>query len=167
MGGCRHPNLSFIQCLHSRAIRWGEDEPLVGNRSQLGQLFRDARKTAVLTQAQLAEQAHIGISAVQAVERGRGRVSSLNAILKTMDLELRGRRLAAGPVGSALALTRRRRKMSRRRLAKALGVSRNTLVAVEQGGGLVGTLEAYAGAVPAGTVSSKTTGRPRLFGSCG
>jgi transcriptional regulator with XRE-family HTH domain len=128
---------------------------LVGNLSQLGQLFRDARKAAGLTQADMAAHAHIGLSAVQAVEQGRGRVWSLNAILKTMDLELRGRQLAAGPVGPALALARKRRKMSRRRLAKALGVSRNTLVAVEQGGGLVGTLEAYAGAVAAGLYLAK------------
>ena len=117
------------------------DETLVGFQSNLGRLFRGARKTAGLTQAELAEQAHIGISAVQAVEQGRGRVSSLNAILKTLGLETRGRQLSAGPIGPALVLARKRRKMSRRRLAKALGVSRNTLVAVEQGGGLTSTLE--------------------------
>lgn len=58
--------------------------------------------------------------------------------------------MVAGPVGPALVLARKRRKISRRKLAKALGVSRNTLVAVEAGGGLVGTLEEYAGAVGAG-----------------
>ena len=118
--------------------------------SQLGNIFRDARKTAGLTQVELAKQIAIDVSTVQAVERGRGRVSSLKAILKTMGLELRGRQLTAGPVGPALVLARKRRKMSRRRLAKALDVSRNTLVAVERGGGLVGTLEAYAAAVAAG-----------------
>jgi len=95
-------------------------------------------------------QADIGLSAVQAVERGRGRVSSLTAVLKTLGLELRGRQLSAGPVGPALVLARKRRKISRRKLSKALGVSRNTLVAVETGGGLASTLEAYAGAVAAG-----------------
>jgi transcriptional regulator with XRE-family HTH domain len=117
---------------------------------QLGRLFRVARKAARLTQAELAEQAGIGLSAAQALERGRGRISSQNAILKTLDLELRGRQLVAGPVGPALVLVRKRRKISRRKLAKALGVSRNTLVAVETGGGLVSTLEAYASAVGAG-----------------
>ncbi len=47
-------------------------------------------------------------------------------------------------------MARQRRKVSRRKLSKALGVSRNTLVAVETGGGLVGTLEVYAAAVAAG-----------------
>jgi site-specific DNA-methyltransferase (adenine-specific) len=123
--------------------------------SQLGRLFRDARKTAGLTQADLAERADIGLSAVQAIERGRGRVSSLTAVMKAMGLELRGRQLAAGPVGLALVQARKRRKMSRRRLAKALGVSRNTLVAVERGSGLVGTFESYAGAVAAGLYLSR------------
>lgn len=119
-------------------------------QGQFGRLFRDARKGAGLTQAELAEKADIGLSAVQAVERGRGRVSSLNAILKVLGLELRGRQLSAGPVGPALVLARKRRKISRRKMAKALGVSRNTLASTETGGGLVGTLEAYAGAVGAG-----------------
>ncbi|MEH2562430.1 DNA N-6-adenine-methyltransferase [Bradyrhizobium sp. AZCC 2289] len=123
---------------------------MVGFQSQLGRLFRDARKAEGLTQAELAEQAHIGLSAVQAVEKGRGRISSLNSVLNALGLELRGRQLIAGPVGPAMVLARKRRKVSRRKLAKALGVSRNTLVAVETGGGLVGTLEAYAGAVGAG-----------------
>ena len=122
----------------------------MGIQCQLGRLFRDARKSAKLTQAELAKQAGIGLSAVQAVERGRGRVSSLNAILERLGVELRGRQLAAGPVGPALVLARKRRKVSRRKLAKALGVSRNTLAAVENGGGLVGTLEAYVSAVVAG-----------------
>jgi transcriptional regulator with XRE-family HTH domain len=113
-------------------------------------LFRDARKSAGLTQAQLAIQADIGLSAVQAIERGHGRVSSLNAILKTLRMELRGRQLSDGPIGPALVLARKRRKISQRKLAIALGVSRNTLVAVETGGGLVTTLKAYAGAVAAG-----------------
>jgi DNA-binding XRE family transcriptional regulator len=128
---------------------------LVGYQSQLGQLFRDARKAAALTQAELALQAGVGLSAVQAVERGHGRVSSLTAVLKTLGLELRGRQLAAGTIGLALVLARERRKISRRKLSKALGVSRNTLVAVENGGGLVGTLEAYAVAVAAGLYLAK------------
>jgi transcriptional regulator with XRE-family HTH domain len=123
---------------------------LVEYRSQLGRLFRDSRKAARLTQAELAAQAGVGLSAVQAIEKGRGRISTLAAILRALGLELRGRQLSAGPIGPGLVLVRKRRKISRRKLSKALGVSRNTLVAVEAGGGLVGTLEAYAGAVAAG-----------------
>lgn len=122
----------------------------MGFQGQFAQLFRDARKAAGLTQKKLAARAKIGLSTVQAVESGRGRISSLDAILQALDLELRGRQLAAGPVGPALLLARKRRKISRRHLARTLGVSRNTLVGIEQGAGLVSTLEAYAGAVGAG-----------------
>jgi transcriptional regulator with XRE-family HTH domain len=123
---------------------------LVGFQSNLGGLVRYARKAAKPTQAETATRAEIGLSAVQAVEQGRGRLSSLSAILKTLGLELRGRQLTAGLIGPALILARKRRKISLRRLAKALDVSRNTIVATEAGGGLVSTLEAYAGAVAAG-----------------
>jgi transcriptional regulator with XRE-family HTH domain len=140
----------------------GGERILVGYKSQLGRLFRDARKVAGLTQVKLASRAGIGLSAVQAVEQGRGRVSSLTAMLKTLGLELRGRQLAAGPIGAALVLARKRRKISRRKLSAALGVSRNTLVAVETGGGLVGTLEAYAAAVAAGLYLSRL-GEARPF----
>jgi transcriptional regulator with XRE-family HTH domain len=87
---------------------------------------------------------------VRAIERGRGRVESLRLILAALRLELRGRSLAAGPIGASLATARRQRKQSRRNLARALGVSRNTLAALEHGGGLLATLEAYGGALGVG-----------------
>ena len=118
-------------------------------QGQFGLLLREARKRAKLTQKELASKAGVGLSAVQALERGRGRLSSLNAVLAALRLELRGRQLVSGPVGPALALARKRRRTSRRELAKALGVSRNTLAAVEAGSGLVRPLEMYAGAVGA------------------
>jgi transcriptional regulator with XRE-family HTH domain len=126
-----------------------------GNKSQLGRRFWEARRAVGLTQADLAIQAEIGLSAVQTVERGRGRVSSLYAVLNALGLEMRGRQLVTGPIGPALVMARKNRKLSRRKLAKALGVSRNTLVAVETGGGLVSTLELYAGAIGAGLYLAK------------
>src|SRR6516164_4257779 len=102
--------------------------------TRLGGLIRSARKAADFTQAKLAKKAKIGLSALQAVERGKGRVSSLTATLKALKLELRGRQLTAGPVGPALALARKRRKVSRRHLAKALRVSVDALVSTEGGG---------------------------------
>jgi transcriptional regulator with XRE-family HTH domain len=117
--------------------------------TRLGGLVRSARKAAGFTQAKLAKKARVGLSALQAVERGKGRTSSLTATLKALRLELRGRQLTAGPIGPALALARKRRKTSRRQLAKALGVSVDALVSTESGGGLVSVLEAYGDAVGA------------------
>ncbi|MGX4802067.1 DNA N-6-adenine-methyltransferase [Bradyrhizobium guangdongense] len=86
---------------------------------------------------------------MQGVERGKGRASSLHAILKALGLELRGRQLPAGRVGVALLQVRKRRKLSRRKLAEVLGVSVDALVSTERGGGLVSVLESYGDAVAA------------------
>lgn len=117
--------------------------------SVLGNAVRKARKAAGFTQAKAAERAGVGVAAVRAIERGRGRVHTLAAVLAALRLELRGRGLVAGPIGPALRGARARRRQSRRALATALGLSRNTLAAIEQNGGLVSALEAYAGAVGA------------------
>ena len=117
--------------------------------TRLGSLIRTARKSAGLTQANLAKKARIGLSALQGVEQGKGRASSLGAILKALGLELRGRQLPARPVGAALLQVRKRRNLSRRQLAKALGVSVDALVSTESGGGLVSVLESYGDAVAA------------------
>jgi phage N-6-adenine-methyltransferase len=117
--------------------------------SALGDAVRAARRNAGLTQAEAAQLAGVGIAAVRAIERGCGRVRTLTAVMRALRLELRGRGLAAGPVGLALCGARERRYQSRRKLARALGLSRNTLAAIEQGGGLVSALEAYAGALGA------------------
>src|SRR4051812_11283276 len=102
--------------------------------SRLGGIVRAARKSGGYTQAVLAKTAGIGLSALQGVERGTGRISSLDAILKALRLELRGRQLPVGPVGPALRQVRERRKLSRRKLAKAVGVSVDALVSTERGG---------------------------------
>ncbi len=103
-----------------------------------------------LTQAALAAAAGVGITALRTAESGHGRFSTFSRLLDALALELRGRTLAAGPIRPALAAARQKRKQSRRDIAKALGVSRNTLAALETGTGLLSLLEAYGGAVGAG-----------------
>ncbi len=122
----------------------------LGNLSPLGTALRLQRRKQKLTQAALGLRCGLGVAAVRAVERGQGRVATLRRLVEALGLELRGRSLAAGSIGSALAAARKRRKQSLRALALALGVSRNTLAALENGGGLVATLEAYGGALGAG-----------------
>ena len=107
-------------------------------------------------------RAGVGISALRAVERGQGRLSTLAELVGALGLELRGRFLGAGSVGPALAVARQRRKQSRREIARALGVSRNTLAALEGGVGLMATLEAYGGAIGAGLYLA-TAGDTRAF----
>jgi transcriptional regulator with XRE-family HTH domain len=111
--------------------------------------LKQARKDAGLTQQNLACGAGISVAALRSTERGQGRVSSLNAMLGSLGLEMRGRQLIAGPIGNALIFARKRRGLSRRELARALGMSRTTLAVIEAGNGLVSGLLAYAGAVGA------------------
>ena len=87
---------------------------------------------------------------MRVVERGQGRVSTLARLLEALGLELRGRSLVAGAIGAALAAGRNRRRQSRREIARALDVSRNTLAGFEGDVGLVATLEAYGAAIGAG-----------------
>jgi transcriptional regulator with XRE-family HTH domain len=122
----------------------------LGHISRIGSAVREARRAAGMTQLSLAISAEIGLAAMRGVENGIGRNTSLNAILNALQLEIRGRNVIAGPLGHALVLARKRRKLSRRRLARALNVSRNTLAAIEAGGGSMGELELYAAAVGAG-----------------
>lgn len=135
---------------------------MLAKSRHLGGLLKQMRKEGGLTQAALARQAGVGLSAVRAVEKSQGRISTLSAMLQALDAELRGRQLAGGPVGPALAAARKRRRTSRRELARSLGVSRNTLTSIEAGRGLVSVLEAYAIAVGAGLHVAKVN-EPRTF----
>jgi transcriptional regulator with XRE-family HTH domain len=127
----------------------------LGHLSRIGNAVREARRAAGMTQLSLAISAEIGLAAMRGVESGIGRITSLNAVLNALALEIRGRNLAAGSLGHALALARKRRKLSRRQLARALNVSRNTLASVEAGGGSMAELESYAAAVGAGLYLAK------------
>jgi phage N-6-adenine-methyltransferase len=124
---------------------------LQSTKTRLGRELRAARRQAGLTQAALASSADVGISAVLNLERGRGTLSSWRPVLDALGVELRGRSLAAGPVGASLAALRCRRGLSRRELARSLGASRNTLARLEAGGpGRLETLEAYGEVIGAG-----------------
>jgi transcriptional regulator with XRE-family HTH domain len=131
-------------------------------KGTLGRALRAARKARNYTQQRLARHIRMSVSVVRNLERGLGRVSNLARVLRKLNLELRGRALKAGPIGPALVTARQQRRLSRRALARALHVSRNTLAVTESGGGLVQTLEAYSGAVGA-RLYVAPSGAPRPF----
>ena len=119
--------------------------------SHFGMLLCSWRKSAARTQVEMATQAGVSIATVRNLERGRGTLASLRVVLAAFDLELRGRNVPAGAMHKGLVVLRRRHKMSRRKLAGILGVSRTTLAVLEAGGaGRIETLEAYGAAVGAG-----------------
>lgn len=118
--------------------------------SALGASLRTHRRRTQ-SQVLLAGAVGVGVAAVRNLERGRGTLRCLWAVLAAQGIELRGRHLPAGQVGAALAALRQRRGISRRALAGTLGVSRETLAVLEAGGpGRLETLEAYGAAVGAG-----------------
>jgi len=139
----------------------------VAQLSALGAAFRAARRRHP-TQAILAATAGIGVAAVRNLEHGRGTLASWAAALDALGWELRGRHLAAGSVGAALAALRTRRGVSRRELARILGVSRETLAVLESGGpGRLETLEAYGAAVGAGLYLAPLGSAAGFYASAG
>jgi transcriptional regulator with XRE-family HTH domain len=139
----------------------------LGHLGRIGNAVREARRAEGMTQLTLAIAAGFGLAAVRGVEGGIGRITSLNAVLRALGLEIRGRNLMAGHVGPALALARKRRKVSRRQLARALNVSRNTLASVESGGGSMAELESYGAAVGAGLYLAKVGEAKPFFVNAG
>src|SRR4051794_2436572 len=153
----------FIRHFPPPACRSGTEKlGKFGHRNSLAVSIRNARKAAKLSQESLAANAGIGLTAMRGVESGTARIASLNAVLNVLGLEIRGRNLIAGPVGEAMALARKRRNLSRRKLAVALQIDRDTLAAIEDGGGLMPELESYGAAVGAGIYLAKI-GEPKTF----
>src|SRR5690606_8794439 len=110
----------------------------------------------------------IGASALRLLENGQGTLASWRLALAALDLELRGRSLAAGATGPALAALRQRRRISAREASRALGVSRTTIAALERDGpGRLATLEAYGEAIGAGFYLAPRDAPRRFFTHAG
>jgi transcriptional regulator with XRE-family HTH domain len=153
----------FIRHFPPPACRSGTERlGKFGHRNGVAESVQKARRAAKLSQKSLAAKSGIGLTAIRGVEAGTARIASLNAVLNALGLEIRGRNLIAGPVGQAMALARKRRNLSRRKLAIALQIDRDTLAAIEDGGGLMQELETYGAAVGAGLHLAKI-GEPKPF----
>jgi len=69
---------------------------LLPNFTSLGVHLKRARKDQRLTQGELAQQAQLSIDTVQSLEYGKGNLSSLWAVLSTLNLDIVGRNLPPG-----------------------------------------------------------------------
>ena len=118
----------------------------------LGNHLRTHRKTAGLTQADLARRAGLAERTVRALEQGRGTLASWDAALDALALSLAGRNLPGGmTLGERLTTLRRRRGLTQAALARALGVSKPTLGALERAGqGRLSTLQGVLTVLGAG-----------------
>lgn len=134
--------------------------------SRLGAALREERKRVGWTQAELAGRAGLSAKTVGLLERGSGSLGSWQAVLKVLGVEVAGRHLANGSgktLGQRIRTLRRRRGLGYRKLARLVGVSPSTLVALERGGaGRLAALERVLVVLGAGAYLAPR-GRPKSF----
>ena len=118
--------------------------------NKLGGAVCGYRRQQRQTQAAIAAKARISVNTLRNIERGKGRASSFDQVLRALDLELKldGSRSRTPLV--KLMDVRLDNGCSQRFVAKQLRMSRNTLGRVELGGPVrLDTLEVYARAIDA------------------
>jgi site-specific DNA-methyltransferase (adenine-specific) len=108
--------------------------------ASIGESLRGARRRAKFTQRGLAEAAGIDIATIQHLERGRGTLGPLLAVLGAT-----GNRFADqpphAPFGSWIASVRKLAGYSQETLARRVGVSKPTIIQIEhERGNLAGLL---------------------------
>jgi phage N-6-adenine-methyltransferase len=120
--------------------------------SHLGAELRRHRKSACLTQADLARSARLAERTVRALERGSGTLDSWRSALEALGLVLVGRNLPGGDgLGDRLLTLRRRRRLSQEALARLAGVTKPTIGALErEERGRLSTLQAVLTVLGAG-----------------
>ena len=135
----------------------------------LGTALRTHRKTAGLTQPDLATKAGLAERTVRGLERGSGTLDSWHAALDALGLRLAGRNLPGGTtLGERLRTLRRRRRLSQEDLARCVGVTRPTLGVLErEGKGRLSTLQRVLTVLGAGAYLASESGTAAFFTHAG
>lgn len=135
----------------------------------LGSELRSHRKTARLSQVDLASRAGVAERTVRALEQGSGTLDSLSAILAALGLSLTGRNLPGGEtLAERLGTLRRRRGLSQAALAGFVGVTKPTIGILErEGRGRVSTLQAVLTVLGAGAYLASRDGTAAFFTHAG
>jgi site-specific DNA-methyltransferase (adenine-specific) len=122
------------------------ESAIFGAAVALGASLRKARKTRKLTQQRLALAAGIDIATAQGLERGRGTLGPLIAVLTVLEF-----RLADQPptvsLGDWIAAVRKSGGYSQAALALRIGVSKPTVIQIEHSRGHVANLLRVMGAL--------------------
>lgn len=111
-----------------------------------GQSLRAARKRAKLTQQSLATAAGIDLATAQGIERGKGTVSPVLAVLQVLEQRPSGQP-ADTTLGRWIAEARRAAGLTQASLAGFIGVSKPTIIQIERGQGNLRSLFLATGAL--------------------
>lgn len=135
----------------------------------LAKQLRTQRKAAGLTQSELATKSGVAERTVRALEQGAGTLDSWNAAINALGLVLRGRNLPGGEtIGERLVTLRRRRGLSQEALARAVGVTKPTVGALErEGKGRLSTLQGVLDVLGAGAYLSSPSEAVAFFTHAG
>jgi phage N-6-adenine-methyltransferase len=135
----------------------------------LGLELRTHRKSARLTQADLARTALLAERTVRALEQGSGTLDSWRAALGALGLSLAGRNLPGGKfLGDRLVTLRRRRRLSQEALAQLAGVTKPTIGSLErEGKGRLSTLQTVLTVLGAGPYLAPKDGAVAFFTHAG
>ena len=118
--------------------------------NKLGRAVCGYRRQQRQTQAAIAAKARISVNTLRNIERGKGRASSFDRVLRALDLELKLDGSGSRTPLAKLADVRLGNGYSQRFVAKQLHMSRNTLGRLERGDSVrLETLEVYARAIDA------------------
>jgi site-specific DNA-methyltransferase (adenine-specific) len=145
------------------------ESAIFGTATVLGASLRHARQSRKLTQQRLALAAGIDIATAQGLERGRGTLGPLIAVLTVLEL-----RLADQPptvsLGDWIATVRKSGGYSQAAIALRIGVSKPTVIQIEHGRGNVANLLRVMGALGLATtvvpMSDPLHGARLICGDC-
>ena len=106
---------------------------LKNSGSAVGRSFWTCRNAQMLSQRELALRSGLSVQAVRNLERGRGRWSSVEAVLAALNVRISGRLPSAPTLGQRLLRLRNRRGMTQQEVAELSGLTMPTIRAIERG----------------------------------
>lgn len=138
---------------------WGEKTPVMPFDStpsvndytpscgaDFGSSLRQARRARKVTQQGLAMAAALDLATVQGLERGRGNVGSLVAVLETLEHRFQGQPPKV-ELGDWIAAKRKEAGYSQSALSTLIGTSKPTIIQIERGRGSLRSLFPVASAL--------------------
>jgi phage N-6-adenine-methyltransferase len=137
--------------------------------SGLSKQLRAHRRSARLTQAELAKKCGLAERTLRALEQGSGTLRTWQVVVDALGLNIVGRNLPGGEIlGQRIATLRRRRRLSQSALAEMVGVTKPTIGALERiGTGRLATLQAVLDSLGAGAYLAAKGTAPDFYTHAG